>query len=137
MAAIQRISSVFRTIRRGGRPGVFALPVGFDTLHHQFLVARFSLFVGLTLALVLRDLTGRLKWLRAIIILPWAVSAYCAGILFANMGRGQTGLGTAVAALFGSTSTLNLVTANGVVEYFAVGAAWNMAPLLAFSCSPI
>jgi multiple sugar transport system permease protein len=91
-----------------------------------------TLIVGLALALILRDLTGRLKWLRAIIILPWAVSPYGAGILFAYMGRGQTGLGTAVAAFFGSTSTLNLIAANGVIEYVAVGAAWNMAPLLAF-----
>jgi multiple sugar transport system permease protein len=91
-----------------------------------------TLVIGLLLALVLRDLTGRLKWLRAIIILPWAVSPYGTGILFAHLGRGQTGIGTAVAAFFGSSGTVNLIAANGVIEYLAVGAAWNMAPLLAF-----
>jgi multiple sugar transport system permease protein len=91
-----------------------------------------TLVVGLALALVLRNLTGRWVWLRAIIILPWAVSPYGAGIMFAYLGRGQTGIGTSVAALFGSTSTVNMISANGVIEYLAVGAAWNMAPLLAF-----
>ncbi len=91
-----------------------------------------TLVAGLALALVLRSLTGRWTWLRAIIILPWAVSPYGAGIMFAYLGRGQTGIGTSVAALFGSTSTVNMISANGVVEYLAVGAAWNMAPLIAF-----
>jgi multiple sugar transport system permease protein len=91
-----------------------------------------TLAVGMALALILRRLEGRLRWLRAVIILPWAVSPYGAGILFAYMGRGQTGIGTAVAAFFGSPQTVNLIAANGVVEYCAVGAAWNMAPLLAF-----
>ena len=91
-----------------------------------------TLAVGMALALVLQTLDGRLKWLRALIILPWAVSPYGAGILFAYLGRGQTGIGTAVAAAFGSPQTLNLIAANGVIEYLAVGAAWNMAPLLAF-----
>lgn len=91
-----------------------------------------TLVAGLALALVLRNLTGRWRWLRAIIILPWAVSPYGAGIMFAYLGRGQTGIGTSVAALFGSTSTVNMISANGVIEYLAVGAAWNMAPLLAF-----
>ena len=91
-----------------------------------------TLVVGLALALILRGLEGRWKWLRAIIILPWAVSPYGAGILFAYLGRGQTGIGTAVAAAFGSAQTVNFIAANGVIEYLAVGAAWNMAPLLAF-----
>jgi len=91
-----------------------------------------TLVIGMGLALILRDLTGRMKWLRAIIILPWAVSPYGAGILFAYLGRGQTGIGTAVSAAFGSDQTLNLISADWVVEYLAIGAAWNMAPLLAF-----
>lgn len=91
-----------------------------------------TLIIGLCLALIVRDLSPRWRWLRAVIILPWAVSPYGAGILFAYLGRGQTGLGTALVDLFGGQSTLNLITANGVIEYLAVGAAWNMAPLLAF-----
>jgi multiple sugar transport system permease protein len=91
-----------------------------------------TLLIGLGLAIILRDLPPALRWLRAIIILPWAVSPYGAGILFSYLGRGQTGLGTSLVALFGSEDTLNLIAANGVIEFLAIGAAWNMAPLLAF-----
>ena len=49
-----------------------------------------------------------------------------------DLGRGQTGIGTAVAASFGSDQTFNLISASFVIEYLAVGAAWNMAPLVAF-----
>ena len=91
-----------------------------------------TLAVGLGLALILKHLPGKWRWLRAMIILPWAVSPYGAGIFFAYLGRGQTGVGTAVAAMFGSSQTINLFSARFVVEYLAVGAAWNMAPLVAF-----
>ena len=88
--------------------------------------------VGLALALILRNLPYSWRWLRALIILPWAVSPYGAGIFFAYLGRGQTGIGTSVSAMFGSSQTVNLISASYVMEYLAVGAAWNMAPLVAF-----
>ena len=91
-----------------------------------------TLGVGLGLALILKNLPYTWRWLRALIILPWAVSPYGAGIFFAYLGRGQTGIGTAVAAAFGSDQTVNLISARYVVEYLALGAAWNMAPLVAF-----
>lgn len=91
-----------------------------------------TLLIGMLLALVARDLRGRWVWLRAIIILPWAVSPYGAGIFFSFLGRGQTGVGTSLAATFGSDATVNLITRAWVVEYLALGAAWNMAPLVAF-----
>lgn len=91
-----------------------------------------TLLVGLGLALILKHLPAKWRWLRALIILPWAVSPYGAGIFFTYLGRGQTGIGTAVAGWFGSDHTLNLISARFVIEYLAVGAAWNMAPLVAF-----
>jgi multiple sugar transport system permease protein len=91
-----------------------------------------TISVGLALALILRNLPYTWRWLRALIILPWAVSPYGAGIFFAYLGRGQTGIGTSVAAMFGSSQTVNLISAGYVIEYLAVGAAWNMAPLVAF-----
>ena len=91
-----------------------------------------TLAVGMGLALILRDLPSHWRWLRALIILPWAVSPYGAGIFFSYLGRGQTGIGTAVAAMFGSDATVNFISANHVMKYLAVGAAWNMAPLVAF-----
>ncbi|MBN8998738.1 MAG: sugar ABC transporter permease [Rhizobiales bacterium] len=91
-----------------------------------------TLGIGLGLALILKHLPPRWRWLRALIILPWAVSPYGAGIFFAYLGRGQTGIGTAVSGMLGSDQTFNLISANFVMEYLAMGAAWNMAPLVAF-----
>lgn len=91
-----------------------------------------TLAIGMLLALVARDLRGRWVWLRAFIILPWAVSPYGAGILFSFLGRGQTGVGTGLAAAFGSDASVNFISRAWVVEYLALGAAWNMAPLVAF-----
>lgn len=91
-----------------------------------------TLAVGLGLALILKHLPGKWRWLRALIILPWAVSPYGAGIFFTYFGRGQSGIGTAIANWFGSDQTVNLISARFVIEYLAVGAAWNMAPLVAF-----
>ncbi len=102
------------------------------SLHFTVESVVLTLIIGMCLALIVRDLSPRWRWLRAIIILPWAVSPYGAGILFAYLGRGQTSLGTALVDLFGGDYTLNLISAKGVIEYLAFGAAWNMAPLLAF-----
>ena len=91
-----------------------------------------TLLIGMGLALILRGLSGWMLWLRALIILPWAVSPYGAGIMFAYLGRGQTGLGTVMAGWLGLNETVTPIVSDSVVEYLAVGAAWNMAPLLAF-----
>ena len=61
----------------------------------------------MALALILKRLPQGWRWLRALIILPWAVSPYGAGIFFVYLGRGQTGVGTALANRFGSSATIN------------------------------
>ena len=91
-----------------------------------------TLAVGMALALILKRLPQGWRWLRALIILPWAVSPYGAGIFFGYLGRGQTGVGTALANTFGSSATINFISAQFVIPYLAIGEAWNMAPLVAF-----
>jgi multiple sugar transport system permease protein len=91
-----------------------------------------TLLIGLGLALVLnRPMRGR-SLIRAIVIVPWAVSPYGAGILFQCLVQGQTGLATAIAHLLGSTDAFNLLTRRWIVEILAIGNAWNVAPLLTF-----
>ena len=91
-----------------------------------------TLLIGLGLALILnRPMRGRTLW-RAIVILPWAISPYGAGILFQYLIQGQTGLATALAHLFGSQDAVNLMTVRWIVELLAIGNAWTVAPLLAF-----
>lgn len=91
-----------------------------------------ALLFGLGLAIVLRDLPKGWRWLRALFILPWAVSPYGAGIFFAYLGRGQSGFGTAMLRALGFDEELNLISSSTVIEYLAFGNAWNMAPLVAF-----
>jgi len=91
-----------------------------------------TLLVGLGLALTLNSAARTGRWLRVVTIAPWAVSPYGVGILFSYLGRGQTGIGTFIAAELGSGTTINLLQRNIIVEVLAVGNAWNMAPLVAF-----
>jgi len=91
-----------------------------------------TLMIGTGIALVLRDLPPGWRWLRALIILPWAVSPYGTGIFFAWIGRGQTGFGTALASAMGFDTTITFISADIIILYLSVAAAWNMAPLVAF-----
>lgn len=107
--------------------------------HSVFVSLRFTaesvvltLLAGLGLALTLHSSARRRQWLRAILIAPWAVSPYGAGIVFSYLARGQTGIGTVFAHLIGLGGTVNLMTRGLIVEVLAVGNAWNTAPLVAF-----
>lgn len=91
-----------------------------------------AMTIGLGLALVLNRDWPLQGLVRTIVILPWAVSLYGTGILFSYLARGQTGIGTAIAAAFGGTEGVNFITTTWVIEVLAVGNAWNMAPLVAF-----
>lgn len=91
-----------------------------------------TLAIGLALALVLaRPFPGR-AIVRALVILPWAVSLYGTGVIFFYLTSGQTGVATTVAAWLGVDRPVGLVTQSTVIEVLALGNAWNMAPLVAF-----
>ncbi len=92
----------------------------------------FTLIIGMGLALVLRREMPARSLVRAIVILPWALSPYGTGIIFQFLAHGQTGVATAIASLFGSSEAFNLLSRHWVIEALALGNAWNIAPLLAF-----
>jgi multiple sugar transport system permease protein len=91
-----------------------------------------TLVVGMALALILKRLPQGWRWLRALIILPWAVSPYGAGIFFGYLGRGADWRGHGACDMFGSSATSQFHL--GPVRHAVSGdqAAWNMAPLVAF-----
>lgn len=91
-----------------------------------------AMLIGLGLALALNRPMRLAGLIRTLIILPWAVSLYAAGIMFSYLARGQTGLGTAIAYAFGGTEAVNFISRAWVIEVLAIGNAWNMAPLVAF-----
>lgn len=91
-----------------------------------------TMLIGLGLALMLnRPIRGG-GLVRTLIFLPWCVSLYATGLMFAYMARGQTGLGTSIASALGSSQPVDLMTSQMVIEVLAVGAAWTMSPLVAF-----
>jgi len=91
-----------------------------------------TMLVGLGFALVLNRRVPAGGVVRTVICLPWCVSTYGAGLMFAYLARGQTGLGTSLAYAVGITHPVDLMTSDVVIEVLAVGAAWTMAPLVAF-----
>jgi ABC-type sugar transport system permease subunit len=69
---------------------------------------------------------------RTLVFLPWCLSLFAAGLMFAYMARGQTGLGTSIAYALGIPRSVDFMTSALVIEVLALGAAWTMAPLVAF-----
>jgi len=92
----------------------------------------FTLLIGMGLALVLRQQMPARPLVRAIVILPWALSPYGTGIIFQILWQGQTGVATALASVFGGSEPINLLSRHWVIELLALGNAWNISPLLAF-----
>jgi multiple sugar transport system permease protein len=91
-----------------------------------------AMVIGLALALVLARPMHFSGLLRTVVILPWCVSLYGTGVMFSYLAKGQTGIGTALAAALGGTDAINFVNRDWVIEVLAIGNAWNMAPLVAF-----
>ena len=91
-----------------------------------------TLLIGLGIALVLaRSFPGK-RIVRALVILPWAVSRYGVGTTFKYLWRGYTGLPTALAYFLGLETRVDLLNEQTVVEALSIGNAWNLAPLVAF-----
>jgi multiple sugar transport system permease protein len=91
-----------------------------------------AMLLGLSIGLLLNRRTRLASLLRTLIFLPWCVSLYGAGLMFAYMARGQTGIATAVLAHFGYTSVPDFMTTRSIIEVLALANAWTMAPLVGF-----
>ena len=91
-----------------------------------------TIFLGLFIAIVLSKTFKYKTLIRSIVIIPWSISLYGCGIMWAQIGRGQTGLFTAIHHLFGGEDKINLISRSWVIELLAMGNAWNLAPLVAF-----
>jgi multiple sugar transport system permease protein len=91
-----------------------------------------TLSIGLVIALTLNRAFPGKRIIRTLVIVPWAVSRYGAGIMFKYLWRGYTGLPTAMAYLLGFDTRVDMLGENTVIEGLALGNAWNLAPLVAF-----
>ncbi|HIA60089.1 MAG TPA: sugar ABC transporter permease [Pelagibacterales bacterium] len=91
-----------------------------------------TIFLGLIIAIILSKEFKYKTLIRSIVIIPWSISLYGCGIMWAQIGRGQTGLFTAIYHLFGGEDKVNLISRSYVIELLALGNAWNLSPLVAF-----
>jgi multiple sugar transport system permease protein len=91
-----------------------------------------TIIIGLGVALTLSRAFPGKRLIRSLVILPWAVSRYGAGIMFKYLWRGYTGLGSSLSYLFGFNTRIDLFNENTVIEALAIGNAWNLVPLVAF-----
>ena len=102
------------------------------SLRFTFESVLFTMLVSLGIALVLARPSKGQGLIRSLVILPWAVSRYAAGIMFKNLWYGSTGIFTAISYLFGFNASVNVLNQKTVLEALAIGNAWNMAPLVTF-----
>jgi multiple sugar transport system permease protein len=91
-----------------------------------------TMLLGLAIGLLLNRQTKLGSLLRTLVFLPWCVSLYGAGLMFAYMARGQTGIATAILAHFGYTNVPDFMTTRSIIEVLALANAWTMAPLVGF-----
>lgn len=107
------------------------------TIRFVFLSVVFSMIIGLALAMLMNSVKRGRALLGTLIILPWSVSLYGAGVMWQYMARGQTGILSAfinkIMGREGSDAVeYTMISSGHIVDLLALGNAWNLAPLVAF-----
>ena len=108
------------------------------TIRFVVLSVVFSVLIGLGLALLMNATKRHRALLGTMIILPWSVSLYGAGVMWSYLARGQTGIGTSLINALTGTNTVetateySMISGRHIVDLLALGNAWNIAPLIAF-----
>ena len=108
------------------------------TIRFVLLSVAFTMTIGLGLALLMNRVKRWRAILGTIIILPWSVSLYGAGVMWQYLSRGQTGVVTSIVnRVLGhdvpeTATEYSLISSRHIVDLLALGNAWNLAPLVAF-----
>ena len=108
------------------------------TIHFVSVSVVLAMLIGLGFALLMQRLQRGQAILGTIIILPWSISLYGAGVMWQYLSRGQTGVASSVInAITGQTAAgtpveYTLISSSQIVNLLALGNAWNLAPLVAF-----
>ena len=108
------------------------------TVRFVLLSVVFAMLIGLGLALLLNEVKRGKALLGTLIILPWSVSLYGAGVMWQYLSRGQNGVMSAFINRIlgtmepGEAQEYSLISSRHIVDLLALGNAWNLAPLVAF-----
>lgn len=98
------------------------------TLYYVVCVTLIATLVALGVALLLRERFVGRAVLLALVVLPWSLSTYAAGVVWHYVYSPQTGLIAAVAEHLGFSAP-NLLSTGSVIPALAIAHAWQFAPL--------
>ena len=100
------------------------------TAMYTLEVTLFSLIVSLVGALVLNEKFKGKAFLTVLVVLPWALSPYSAGVIWSYLYHTQFGLFNAILMNLGlGSSPFDFLTRELVVTCLAIAHAWQISPL--------
>ncbi|MBX3071137.1 MAG: sugar ABC transporter permease [Thermomicrobiales bacterium] len=103
------------------------------TVKYSVQVTVYSTLLGLGMAILLNEKFHGRTLLTALILLPWAVSTYAAGIVWRFLLSTETGLFPAVLFRLGITDRPpNLMNIDTALTWIAIAHTWHIAPLGVF-----
>jgi len=103
------------------------------TLYYGFQVTVFSTLLTLGIALLLNEKFVGRTLLMTVMILPWALSTYAAGIVWRFLLSTENGLFSAFLMTIGLTDKrTNLMNADTALTWLAIAHTWHLAPLGVF-----
>jgi len=131
------VRKVFAFIGIGNYISVFTNP---ETPHFVLTTIRitiditvFTILLGLGIALLLNESFKGRTILRAVVLLPWAVSEYCTGVIWRFLYSEQLGFFNSLLMVSGLIDkNLLILTPEWAPEFVSIAFAWHYTPLIAF-----
>lgn len=103
------------------------------TLIFTFDVTAFAIFGGLFMALILNEPFKGRGILRALVLLPWAVSEYCTAVVWRYLYAEGFGLFNAILMYLGlAKKPTVLLTPSLAIHLTSIAYAWHLTPLIGF-----
>ena len=103
------------------------------TLRITFDITVLVIFSGLGIALLLNETFKGRTLLRMIVLLPWAVSEYCTGVIFRFLYSEQIGFFNSILVVTGIVKkNLLILTPEWAPEFVSIAYAWHYTPLIVF-----
>jgi len=105
----------------------------FTTLRMTFDITVLVIFSALGIALLLNETFKGRTLLRMIVLLPWAVSEYCTGVIFRFLYSEQIGFFNSLLMVSGLINkNLLILTPEWAPEFVSIAYAWHYTPLIVF-----
>jgi len=140
--SLNEINFVLKEFRFVGLENYIAVFADPKTLHYVKTtliftadVTVFVLLVGLGIALLLNESFKGRSIVRAILLIPWAVSEYCTAVVWQYLYAEHLGFFNAVLMLLGIINPghpIIFLTPDLAIHFTAIAYSWHFTPLIAF-----